>query len=247
MRSPVIGINSNISGGEGETPSIVTRANYVEAVVATGGTPIVLPPIADAAAVARHAAVCDGFIFMGGPDIDPARYGAHPHPTTVRLPERREIYDFLLIEEVLRLQKPFLAICLGCQEVNVALGGTLIQDIASETPSPVRHSWKQSPYTARHPVVIEPDSNLARLLGCERVETNSAHHQAIRDLGRGLRVAARSEADGLVEAVELEHYPTMGLAVQWHPEYLTAERAHRALFEALVEAAAANRAEASPR
>lgn len=242
MSKPVIGINASIGGSDHETPSIMTRANYVDAVVLAGGTPVVLPPVMEPTVVIQQMALCDGFVFMGGPDINPARYGATAHPTTVRLPERRETYDFRLIGAVLEAKKPFLAICLGCQEINVAFGGTLIQDIAAETNSPVRHSWKQNPYTARHDVVIESDSSLGRLLACTRLSTNSAHHQAIRELGAGLRVAARCEADGLIEAVEVVGYPTLGLAVQWHPEYLTAEPEHRALFEALVAAATERRA-----
>ena len=122
------------------------------------------------------------------------------------------------------------------QEVNVALGGTLIQDIHSETTGTLRHTVKQMPYLARHKVTIEPGSLIARLAGVETLDTNTAHHQAVREPGSGVRVTAVAE-DGIIEGFEVEGYP-FGLAVQWHPEYLTGEAPHLAIISGLVDAAA---------
>lgn len=232
---PVIGITGNWSR-EGDLPAMNSiRSTYVNAVAGAGGVPMMLPAVEDLSLVPQMVEICDGFIFSGGPDIDPARYGEDPHPTNGPLAPCRECFDFALIEEVIRVGKPFLGICLGCQEVNVVLGGTLIQDIACEVESEIRHSMKQSPYLNRHDVCLEAGTRLAELLGnSPTVNTNSAHHQSVRRLGRRCRVAARCD-DGIIEAFELEDYP-FGFGIQWHPEYLQDESAHRRLFEGLVEA-----------
>ena len=235
---PIIGINANFPRGENDGPVVSVRANYVDAVTSAGGVPVVLPAITDPDAVAAQVSQCDGFIFTGGADIDPSRFGEKQHPTTNRLPGRREEYDFALIREVMVARKPFLAVCLGCQEVNVALGGTLIQDVHSETSTTIRHSVKQIPYLARHAVRLEPDSLFARLTGMETLDTNSAHHQSVREPGTGVRVTAVA-ADGIIEGFEVEGYP-FGLAVQWHPEYLVDEAPHLAIIRGLVDAASAD-------
>lgn len=232
---PLIGINGSwVPDGSGP-PLVCVKSNYVAAVAGAGGVPLVLPLVEDLSVVASQVAACDGFVFVGGPDINPARYGEEPHPTWGPLPECREFYDFALIEEVIRVRKPFLAICLGCQEINVILGGTLIQDIACEVESDIRHSLKQVPYLHRHDVAVEPGSLLSELIGgAPLLNTNSAHHQAVRSLGRGLKASAVC-ADGIIEAFELENSP-FGLSVQWHPEYLQDELPHRRLFEGLIQA-----------
>lgn len=232
---PLIGINSSWSQDGTSSPLVSVRETYVKAVAGAGGVPLVLPVVEGESLVAAQAEVCDGFVFVGGADINPARYGEEPHPTNGELPACRECYDFTLIEEVLRLRKPFLAICLGCQEVNVLLGGSLIQDIASETESEIRHSMKQAPFLNRHDVMVEPGTRFSELLGRpDMINTNSAHHQAVRELGRGLIASARC-SDGVLEAFELADYP-FGLCIQWHPEYLQDEAPHRRLFEGLIEA-----------
>lgn len=236
---PIIGINTNlIAGGPGEFPTSGVRTSYVDSVFAAGGVPVLLPPVLDGNIVREQVTACDGFIFVGGPDINPARYGeTEVNPTVSALPERRERYDFMLIDEVMRARKPFLGICLGCQELNVALGGTLIQDIASETNTTVQHSVKLSPHYTRQTVTVEPGTSLAEIVGAGELHANSAHHQAIAQLGRGLRVSSRCLADGIIESFEIENYG-FGVAVQWHPEVLALEeKPHLKLFEALVGAA----------
>ncbi len=238
--APLIGINANYSRPDHEQPWMTVRANYVEAVARAGGVPLVLPPHARAGIIAGQVARCDGFVFTGGSDLNPALFGQERHAMTACLTPTREEYDLALIRAVLDAGKPFLAVCLGCQEVNVVRGGTLVQDIHSQVPGARQHSLKQAPYLVRHEVVVEPGSRLAGLVGDVRVNTNSAHHQSIAEPGRGLRVVARCADDGVVEAVELTG-GTFGLAIQWHPEYLAAEKEHLALFQGLVAAAAAAR------
>jgi putative glutamine amidotransferase len=232
---PVIGINTAVSRGENESPDIATRATYVDAVIAAGGVPVLLPATDPGDLVEQHVRLCDGFVFIGGPDIRPDRYGKAPHPAENRIPERREEYDFRLIEIVIRNGKPFLAVCLGCQEVNVALGGTLIQDIVGETSTSIRHIMKQTPYFLRHDVAVETGTLLHDLVGTTTLSTNSSHHQSVASPAERLRVTARS-ADGIIEALELKDYG-FGVCVQWHPEHLTSEPLHLKLFEGLVKAA----------
>jgi putative glutamine amidotransferase len=182
--------------------------------------------------------MCDGFIFTGGPDLDPALYGQETHETVKNqlVEKRREVYDLALVRQVIDAQKPFLAICLGCQEVNVALGGTLIQDINSHLKTDIKHSESYS----RHDVVVEPDSLIATLTGEGKILGNTSHHQAVNKPGDGIRVTSRCPDDGIVESFELEDYP-FGIAVQWHPEIIYEEPTHLALFQGLVKAASKNK------
>jgi len=235
---PIIGINSGMfAGGPGELPALGCRSAYVDAVIAAGGVPVVLPPVPDQAAIQQHADLCDGYIFVGGPDINPARYGQEVHPMVGLAPERRENYDFALIRAVLDRRKPFLGVCMGCQEVNVVLGGTLIQDIASETDSTVPHYLKQAPHYTRQEVVVEPGTKMAEMVGgAGKLLANTAHHQAVGEPAPGIVISSRCESDGIVESFELADYP-FGLAVQWHPEMLHDEEPHLNLFRGLVAAA----------
>ena len=234
---PLIGINATILREEGESANIATRATYVDAVLKANGNPVILPPVGnDPATVACHVAACDGFIFIGGPDIDPQLYGRDPHPTITYLPPRRQDYDFALINAVIEAGKPFLAICCGMQELNVALGGTLIRDIPSERPDAQQHSRKQTPWTIRHDVEVRRETLMFDIAGGPSLSTNSAHHQAVDALAPRLRLSSTA-ADGIIESYELANYD-FGVGVQWHPEYLVDEPAHLRLFQSLVTAAA---------
>lgn len=237
---PLIGINGTlVAGGPGELPMFGIRTSYIDAVCLAGGIPLLLPAACDNSVIQRHAELCDGYVFVGGPDLNPARYCSDPvHPTCSLAPERRENYDLALIDAVLTRRKPFLAVCMGCQEVNVVLGGTLIQDIASQTGSKVQHSIKQAPHFLRQEVVVEAGTLLAELVGAGPLNANSAHHQAVDKPGRGVRINSRCPVDGIIESYELEDYP-FGLALQWHPEMLVHEEAHLKLFQGLVNAAVA--------
>jgi putative glutamine amidotransferase len=232
---PLIGINASFSSQTTESANITVKSSYVDAVTSAGGIPVILPPVEDISLAESLVNHCDGFIFIGGPDINPKRYNEDPHPTFNPLAERRENYDFAVIEEVLRKKKPFLAVCLGHQEINVALGGTLIQDIAAETSSPVQHSMKHSPHYGRHDVIVEKNCKLHDLVGTTTLSTNTSHHQAVEKPGKGLRITSRC-TDGTIESVELEDYP-FGIGVQWHPEKLIDEKAHLSIFQGLIKAA----------
>lgn len=232
---PVIGINAQVL--ERDHPGkhhIDVRTTYIDAVREAGGIPVVLPAIEDADLVSEQVDLCDGFIFTGGDDLDPALFGQVKDESVKSVPllKRREVYDLALIRQVIDSRKPFLAICLGCQEVNVALGGTLLQDINASMKTDVEHSKGYS----RHDIVVEPDTLLASLTGQGAILGNTSHHQAIDKPGDGVKVTARCPQDGIIESFELEDYP-FGVAVQWHPELIYEEPTHLALFQGLVKAA----------
>jgi putative glutamine amidotransferase len=171
-----------------------------------------------------------GLVLTGGEDVDPARYGEKRHEKVRNVNVARDATEAALIEAAKLRGKPVLAICRGIQILNVALGGTLYQDLESERPSSVPHSDE----TSRHAVRVEPGSLLARTLGSRSATVNSRHHQAIRDLAPGLKAVAWAD-DGVIEGAEpTDKNEAWIVAVQWHPEDLT----ERALFDGFARAVA---------
>ena len=196
----------------------------------------------DEAAVFSILQRVDGFLLPGGGDINPKVYGEETIYSNVSgVDDMRDALEFKMVKTVIDEQIPFLAICRGHQVLNVALGGTLWQDIATDMPEAVRHdNYGQFPrnYLA-HPIrITRDDSLLAQQLQTTSISVNSLHHQAIRDLADGLTVTAVAP-DGLIEAVEVSGHP-FALAVQWHPEHLVKDDpAMQKLFKGLVDAAQA--------
>ncbi|NUO08706.1 MAG: gamma-glutamyl-gamma-aminobutyrate hydrolase family protein [Candidatus Brocadia sp.] len=229
---PIIGINCDYED-EGKQPCSFTYRNYIDAVIAAHGIPLLLPLIKDNNDIKRLLKKIDGLLLTGGNDVPPQRYGEERHKKTVCVHPDKDASDTTLVLAALRMRKPVLAICYGAQLVNVVLNGSLIQDIPSEYASPVIHKALQNEqYT--HPVTIGKNSLLYKIVGTNRIETNSTHHQAIHKLGRGLLDTAHT-SDGIIEAIELEGYPFF-VGVQWHPERMTDYSCHAALLSALVQA-----------
>lgn len=236
--APIIGINCDIF--RDATSAIAgVRSLYYEAVVRAGGLPVLLPPLPDAAALEPLLTRLDGMLMIGGDDISPARLGTQPHPASTFMSPEREQSDFWLVERLLRSTLPTLGICLACQELNVARGGTIWQDLADEHPTAVTHRAGTTPPYPEHAVRVEEGSQLAQMLGCERVaglvRVNSVHHQGIRTVGEGLRAVAWAQ-DDLVEGLEVPEHPFF-VAVQWHPERMPEDPLQRRLFAALIDAA----------
>lgn len=204
---------------------------YAETVASAGGRPVALPVMPPEYAAAYVDDV-DGLIFTGGLDLPPSLYGEDPHPKTKLLPQRRVDWDLALLRAALAARRPILAICLGVQELNIALGGSLQQHLETG----LRHARDESGH-AYHPVqMVEPGSRLREIVGADTFETNSSHHQAVARLGKGLRVTARAP-DGTVEGLEPDRDQGFVVGVQWHPERIADRPEHHALFEALVGAA----------
>jgi len=215
---------------------VVTEA-YVQAVAVAGGCPLMVPLGLSPELLDGLLARLDGILFTGGGDIDPAFYGAAPHPKVGDVDLDRDGVELHLLEMSVRQGVPFLGICRGLQLINVGLGGTLYADIAAQRPAALRHDYY--PDYPRdhlaHAVEVCIGSRLAGILGHSHVEVNSLHHQGIDRLAPGLASVA-SAPDEIVEAVELPEHP-FGLAVQWHPEWLGSHAPMRALFQAFVRAA----------
>lgn len=211
--NPVIGVTPTIS--ENNDRYIVSR-NNCRAIEWAGGTPFILPYID---AVEVIAAQIDGLYVTGGNDIDPAYYGEQPMEGLGRLDPTRDQFEVALIQAMLTLGKPVLGVCRGAQILNVVLGGTMYQDIASQVTNATIQHRQQAP--AGHPfhdVEITKDSLLFRITGETSIRVNSRHHQANKEPGEGL-VFSGFSSDGIVEAVESTTHPFV-LGVQWHPEDL---------------------------
>ncbi len=233
---PVIGITASISD---DRLSFSQKQMYCQAVADCGGLPLILPPQEDPALVTEILLLLDGLLLAGGDDIDPALYGEEKLPTCGLITPIRDSWELPLCREAVQRQIPLLGICRGIQVLNVALGGTLYQDLPSQrSDSAIVHQQAEPPETATHAVRVAEGSALAQTLGRTQLMTNSHHHQAVKALAEELTATAWAE-DGVVEGVELCG-SAFCLAVQWHPERLWNQpglSAHRALFAALIEAA----------
>lgn len=242
-RRPVIGIT--VGRHLPSSPDYARlRLTYTRAVVAAGGVPILLPPVEDDAAVEVMVDLVDGLLFPGGWDVEPARYTDAPRHPKVVTDDALDALELRVAALAVEREIPTLGICRGQQLLNVALGGTLVQDIPDELGVDHPQSGSQRENLV-HQVVLEADSRLAEILGTTDVAVNSHHHQSVKTLGRGLRVVGWSPEDGVVEAVESVVQPWL-LCVQFHPEDLVpGHDPSRHLFARFVEACA-ERAGAAP-
>lgn len=211
-------------------------ADIVEGVERAGGLPLLVPLGLSESTLRDLSSRLAGLLLSGGGDIEPERYHAPARDARLGgLCAERDRTELLLTGWALAEQQPLFGICRGAQLLNVALGGTLYQDV-SEHPGAIRHTFSDEDFANRpHAVKVAEESRLARILKQPLLDVNSLHHQAIRDVAPALQAVAHAP-DGLVEAVELPDAP-FALAVQWHPECLLALPEHQALFDAFVAAA----------
>jgi putative glutamine amidotransferase len=237
---PRIGVTTSITVGVAPERTYV-NSTYLRAVQAAGGVPVLLPPTLDREARRLVLADLDGLLLTGGGDVEPGRFGEAPHPTVSDVAPARDELEIEVTRTVLDDGRPLLAICRGLQVLNVALGGTLHQDVASDSGTPVHHSQREPRDQPSHRVKVAPASHLADVLGAEEIDVNSMHHQAVKALGRDL-IAVAWAPDDIVEGVELADRRRFVLGVQWHPEELVGHSdAARRLFTALVGAATSRR------
>ncbi len=206
---------------------------YSDAILRAGGIPVLIPTGGTTAQYEQVYERLDGILLPGADDVSPALYGEEPHPSVKLIPDVQYDTWRALIELCLGRPKPLLCVCGGMQVLNVALGGSLIQDIPSQMHSPVCHHSGTQP-DAVHEIEIERGSRLGGILACKRAAVNSAHHQAIARVADGLAVTARCPEDGVIEAVEMPDHPFL-VAVQWHPERIFEGETSRRLFTTFVE------------
>jgi putative glutamine amidotransferase len=228
---------------EGEPPARFEMAlglPYLRGIEAAGGLPMVMPPM-HPEAIEPLLDRLDGICLSGGPDLDPAGYGAEPHPELGPTEPELDRFELAVARRADAREMPILAICRGTQALNVARGGALHQHLP-EISTEIPHRQEAPGDQTSHPVEIEPGSRLAAALGddelevADRLDVNSFHHQAIDRLGEGLRIVARAP-DGTVEGIEDPRRPFL-IGVQWHAETLVHRPYEAALFRRFVEASA---------
>lgn len=235
---PRIGITSSIRDSSSSKPNLKERfsflsMSYVSSIVKAGGVPLILPAVMEL--VDEFLEVIDGLLLSGGGDIDPRFYNERPSKWLKNVNPLRDLFEIELVKRAIKMKLPVLGICRGIQVLNVALGGTLIQDIKSEVKSDVSHTLTRVPRNFRaHLVIIDPSSKLAQILGVEEIEVNSFHHQAVKRLGKGLRAVAHAP-DGVIEAIESSDCNYV-LGIQWHPECIL-DDIQLKLFKSLINVA----------
>jgi putative glutamine amidotransferase len=219
--------------------------DYRQAVLHVGGEVRIVEP---SMSVAEALKGVDGLMLTGGGDVSPDRYGETPHPSVVGVDLDRDRFELALVAEARQADLPIFAICRGVQVLNVACGGTLVQDIPTQLIGPLDHNLTvppHQPFSRAHEVWIEKDSLLARLLkerlnDADSCDVNSRHHQSVKDLAAGFKVSATAP-DGVIEAIE-DPSASFCLGVQWHPENFWRTGEFRPLFEGFLNAAQTSRA-----
>ncbi len=252
MKSPpliLVAPSTESKGAEFGDRSISLSENYLRAVMAAGGLPVTLPCTVSREMITEAVRRCDGVLLTGGDDIQPKLYAGELTPrlqkTVTATDDQRDLRELILIDEVFHQRKPLLAICRGHQLLNVALGGTLLVDIATQLPKAINHRRMDRRGSVVHEARLTDDSLLAKIIGRQVLGVNSTHHQAVDRVAGPLRVTARS-TDGVVEGMELRPesarlLPFL-LAVQFHPERLATQHPeHGTIFSSFVLACDLNR------
>lgn len=211
--------------------------DYTKSIEKAGGLPLGIPYKTDHFLIPQIVDALDGILFTGGNDLDPALYGESWHPQAQRIDPERQNFELALLAEVEKRRLPALAICLGCQLLNVYRGGSLHQFLPDLGDKNEHRRPEEG--IRRHPIKVEPDSALGKVLNKSEISANSYHKQAVKTVGRGLKVTAVSD-DGVIEGLEDPTFPLLA-AVQWHPERLNSEADHLAPFRLLVDQASQNR------
>lgn len=216
---PMIGISGSMNDAENQ---VFLVRSYMKSLLNAGGIPVLLSPDMDESAMSACIQQLDGVLLAGGGDVEPCHFGEVPIPALGETTPVRDQFELHLLPMAIQLHMPVLGICRGIQVMNVALGGTLYQDLSTQyrpAHSPLLSHQQAAPYeTASHSVHISPSSLLYQFTHQEQLQVNSMHHQAVKQLSPALEVAALSE-DGVVEALEHKELPFF-LGVQWHPERL---------------------------
>ena len=234
MSRPLVALSATSStpAKTGRGPRVRVNDAYVRALQGAGLVPLIVPPSLSLDEARAVVARVTGVVLSGGEDVGPARYGSAAHPATQHPHNGRDDTELALVEAAREARRPLLAICRGLQLLNVALGGTLVQDLPTERPGLIAHARDDASTTRVHGLSVVAGSRLAAALGATSLDVNSLHHQAIDRLAPGLHATAHAP-DGVIEGVE-----TMDdwwvLAAQWHPEELTGDTQpwDRAFFEA---------------
>lgn len=230
---PIIGVTTSVQ----DEHTITLSQDNVDSVLHAGGVPLILPNLIDSQYIERVAKQIDGLLVTGGGDIDPIIFGEEPHPNLGSITPARDQFEIAIIKTMMVQDKPVLAICRGCQILNIAAGGNMYQDIYSQTDKQLLQHFQRAPRDhGSHFVDVKEGSRLHQLTQSSRFKVNSFHHQAIRHVAQGFQECGRA-SDGVIEALEsLEHSFIIG--VQWHPECMVknGDIPSNVLFSKFIEA-----------
>lgn len=231
---PLIGINADFRSAQGNQPSFsVITAGYYDSIIRAGGLPVVVPPMEEEDDINAMLDRLDGFVMIGGADLDPRKDGFMLHPTVRPMDRRRENFDRKLMKAIADRQMPIFGIGVGLQLLNVTLGGNLFLHIPEDLPTAIPHRDPQDP-GHRHSLEIAPGSLMERVYGDGEIRVSSRHHMAIDEVAPGFQVTARCP-DGVVEAIEYENEEWIALGTQFHPENGAASALDVRIFEEFLD------------
>ena len=214
---PLIGINADFRTAQGNQPSFsVVTAGYYDSILRAGGVPVIIPPMEEEDDINAVLDSLDGFVFIGGADLDPRRDGFMLHPTVRPMDRRREAFDRKLMQLIADRRMPVFGIGVGMQLINVTMGGNLFLHIPEDLPTAIPHRDPQDP-GHRHSLEIQPGSLMERVYGDGEIRVSSRHHMAVDEVAPGFQVTARCP-DGVIEAIESEREDWIAIGTQFHPE-----------------------------
>lgn len=232
---PLIGLNADYRPTSHHQPAFsFVAAGYFDAIAAAGGVPLILPPIGDENSISSILDRLDGFLFIGGADLDPRNDGFMLHPSVKTMEPRRERFDRRLMHEIVERRLPVFGIGVGMQLLNVICGGNLLLHLPEDLPNALPHRDSQDP-NHRHSLVVESDSLMGRVYGEGEIRVTSRHHMALDEVADGFRVTARCQ-DGVIEAIESEMIDWIAIGTQFHPESAAASALDIRIFEEFIEA-----------
>ncbi len=234
-KKPLIGLNTDFLAATHDRPAFALIASgYFDGVVASGGIPVLVPPMEDAEDLAAMLDQLDGFVLIGGRDLDPRNDGFMLHPSVRPMEARREQFDRLLCQMICDRRMPVMGIGAGMQLLNLTMGGNLFLHIPEDLPKAIPHKDTQDP-AHRHGLVVEPDSLMERVYGDGEIRVNSMHHMAVDEVAPGFVVTARCP-DGVVEAIESRIDDWFAVGTQFHPEADSASALDIRIFEEFIAA-----------
>lgn len=217
---PIIGITASMEMSGTEYKA---HKDYIKAIIQTGGIPLILPYLTDEEDIKEIVGRIDGLYATGGYDIDPTLFNEEPHLNLGTIVPERDEFEVILMKQMLKVNKPILAVCRGCQILNIAVGGDMYQDIYKQIDRPlIQHQQNAPAGHGSHFVQVEKSSLLYRLAEKEQIKVNSRHHQANRHVPEPFLISGRS-SDGIIEAIESKEHDFV-LGLQWHPENMLVDQ-----------------------